>query len=424
MKQQRDIEWTKLENASKIFPATWSIKDPKVFRLTCELFEAVEPDTLQKAVDAALEDFPLYKSVLRRGLFWYYLESSDIKPVVQEEWSTVCAPIYIGLRTNLLFRVFYYRARINLEIFHALSDGAGALRFLQAIVWQYFRLLNKEAFEHTVLPCDNASISGQMDDSFGKHFVGVGKKNKERKVPKGERAYQLRGNRYQDNRFSLIEGAMSAQAVLDAAHKYNTTLTVFLSALYSYSIYKEMRAAIHKSRPVVLTVPVNLRQYYESVTMRNFFSYINVGYNYSTGSCDLEDVIQSIGRSFQGNLTKEQLDDQTNKFMAIEQRFLTRVVPLPIKDFVIRRIVNSSNTQSTTNVSNIGKITMPAEFSALIRQFSVCTSAARTQMTMCSYKDRLVVSLASPFQETDIQRRFFRQLSHLGIDIEISSNIQ
>jgi NRPS condensation-like uncharacterized protein len=422
MKHHKDIEWTKLENASKIFPATWSMKDPKVFRLTCELYEAVEPDTLQKAVDTALEDFPLYKSVLRRGIFWYYLEASDIRPVVMEEMNAICAPVYIGLRNNLLFRVFYYRRRINLEIFHALSDGAGGMQFLQAIIYQYFRLINKDAFEHAVLSGENSSISGQMDDSFEKHFVGVDKKNKERKIPKSERAYQIHGTRYSDNRISLIEGAMSAKAVLDEAHKYNVTLTVFLAALYSYSIYKEM-PALKKSRPVVLTVPINLRQYYESVTTRNFFSYINIGYNYSTGSDEFSEVIKSIGSGFQSNLTLEQLNDRTNKFMAIEQKLLTRLVPLPIKDLIIRTIANTSDTQSTTNISNLGRIVMPSEFDAVIRQFSVCTSARRTHMTMCSFGDRIVVSFTSPFRETDIQRTFFKQLSRLGIDIELSSNI-
>ena len=40
-------------------------------------------------------------------------------------------------------------------------------------------------------------------------------------------------------------------------------------------------------------------------------------------------------------------------------------------------------------------------------------------MTLCSYGDRLVVSIASPYRETDIQRTFFQSLSKLGIKIEI-----
>ncbi len=69
MKQQRKTEWTRLDNASKIFPATCNHKDTKVFRITCELYEAVEPERLQQALNRTIQSFPLYKSVLRRGFF-------------------------------------------------------------------------------------------------------------------------------------------------------------------------------------------------------------------------------------------------------------------------------------------------------------------------------------------------------------------
>ncbi|NLV87460.1 MAG: hypothetical protein GX025_09655, partial [Clostridiales bacterium] len=87
-------EWSKLDNASKIFPSTWSHKDPKVFRIVCELKDEVDPRLLQAALDDVIEDIPVYKSVLRRGVFWHYLERSDIKPLVEAEETTVCAPIY------------------------------------------------------------------------------------------------------------------------------------------------------------------------------------------------------------------------------------------------------------------------------------------------------------------------------------------
>jgi len=66
---------------------------------------------------------------------------------------------------------------------------------------------------------------------------------------------------------------------------------------------------------------------------------------------------------------------------------------------------------------------MPQEFDPYIRQFSVFTSARRPQITMCTYGDRLVISFASPFKETDIQRTFFQFLAKKGIEIEISSNM-
>jgi hypothetical protein len=119
----KKVEWTRLDNAAKIFPPTSNEKDTKVFRFSCELFEGIEPDLLQQALDETMESFPLYRSVLRKGLFWYYLETSNINPLIEEESNPVCGRIYNEKQRNLLFRVFYYKNRINLEIFHALSDG-------------------------------------------------------------------------------------------------------------------------------------------------------------------------------------------------------------------------------------------------------------------------------------------------------------
>ena len=79
------VEWARLDNASKIFPATSNNKDTKVFRLTCELFETVKPEILQQALNETVENFPLHRSILRRGVFWYYLETSDIQPIVEIE---------------------------------------------------------------------------------------------------------------------------------------------------------------------------------------------------------------------------------------------------------------------------------------------------------------------------------------------------
>jgi NRPS condensation-like uncharacterized protein len=421
MRNQKYVEWTRLENASKIYPATWTPRDTKVFRIACELAEEVKPELLQSALDQTIEDIPVYKSVLRRGMFWYYLEKSDIRPEARIESNTVCAPIYTGQRDTLLFRVSYFKNRINLEVFHALSDGTGALRFLQTLLYRYMILVDQDKFINTAASSDNASISGLMDDSFGKHFVG-GSSKKNRLDVESARAYQIHGTRFDDSRLSLIEGAMSAKKVLDEAHKSNVSLTVFLTSLYIYAIIKEMRARGRKY-PIVLTVPVNLRQYYESVTVRNFFSFISVSYR-CNGADDLSTVIQGMSERFKKALTVDQLSDQSNKYMSIERNLFTRIVPLPIKDFVARRVVKSSARHTTSFISNIGRIAMPLEFEPFIRQFSVCMSAVRPQMTLCSFGDRLVVSIASPYRETDIQRNFFRLLSNYGIEVELSSNFQ
>lgn len=431
MKQRKGVEWTRLDNASKFFPSTFNDKDTKVFRLVCELYEAVEPDLLQQALTITIESFPLYRSVLRRGVFWYYLETSEIQPLVEIETNPVCAPIYFKNRRNLLFRVFYYNNRINLEIFHALSDGTGALWFMQTLVYHYLILRHKEAFTDKIPVLSfNASISKRMDDSFRRYFMGgaihkqklADGKKKDEKKKKNTSAYHIQGTALDENRMKVIEGSMSVKAVLEQAHEYNTTLTIFVAALFIFSIYKETPPRA-RNLPIVLSVPINLRQFFESVTTRNFFSTMNVGYHFGKDAPDFKALIQSISESFRTELTEEQMGEQLNRLMSLEKNPFARIVPLPVKDYSLRIANKLNDREITASISNIGKIIMPSEFSAYIRQFSLCTSARRLQICMCSYGDRMVISFTSPFRETDIQRNFFQFLSGKGIGIEISSNI-
>ena len=111
-----------------------------MFRLGAEMDHEVDPALLHKALEETYEKYPLYHAVLRRGVFWYYLQDSDLRPEVTAELTAPCAPIYQADRRTLLFRVMHHRRRISLEVFHALSDGTGALWFLTDLVTAYVRL--------------------------------------------------------------------------------------------------------------------------------------------------------------------------------------------------------------------------------------------------------------------------------------------
>lgn len=419
MKRRKRVEWTRLDNAAKIFPPTSNDRDTKVFRFACELFERVEPFLLQEALDETIEVFPLYKSVLRKGFFWYYFETSNLHPVVEEEALPVCAKIYNENRRNLLFRVLYYKNRISLEIFHALSDGTGALWFMKSLLYRYLIRKYKDTLSYQKLKFDyEASVRQKMDDSFLKYYTG----KRISLVVNNERAYHIRGTRREENRMQLLEGTMSVKAVLGAAHEYNTTLTVYVTALFMYSIYKNMSER-GKRRPVVLSVPVNLRNYFESESARNFFSTINISYHFGKNRTDMEEVIKSVSESFARELTEERLKNQIERLAALEHNVFARAVPLALKDLTLQLANRINERGITAALSNVGKITIPAEFTPYIRQFDVFTSARRPQICMCSYGDNLVISFTSPYSDTDIQKTFFQTLSKKGIDVKIASNL-
>ena len=425
MTQRKRVEWARLDNASKIFPAVRSSKDTKVFRLSCELTEDVDEVLLQNALDLTMESFPLFRSVLRQGVFWYYLEISDLVPTVAKESNPICAPIYFGDKRNLLFRIFYFHNRISIEVFHALTDGVGAITFLQSLVYEYLLLKHSKEFSGGMPTLNYKSpISRKMDDSFEKHFTGIKEPGQSENAPikiGGEKAYRIKGVKLDENRTKLIEGSMSVGSLLDLSHKYNTTLTIFLASLLLCSIHEEMPLK-KRTYPIVLSVPVDLRHFFQSATSRNFFFTMKVPFHFDKGNYDFANVIDAVSKAFTDNLTEKYLRDRLDRLISFERNPFIRLIPLPLKDLLLRIIARFKYSEITSSISNLGRITMPAEMEPFIRQFTVCVSAPRPQVTMCSFKDRAVISVTSPFRETDIQRTFFRFLTKQGIDIEISSN--
>ena len=419
MTRRRPVQWTKLDNAAKIFPPNTNEKDTKVFRFICELKEEVNKEVLEEALNKAMTLFPIYHSVLRRGAFWYYLENTDIKPEVQEEYKPPCSTLYYPNKKNLLFEITFYKKRINLEVYHVIADGTGALAFFKALLHYYITIKHSNDFKEQMPTLEyDASFSQKMDDSFLKHYTGE-KVLRMVKVPK---AYRITGKRSIDNRLKIIEGVMSVKEVISLAHDHDTTLTVYLTALFIKAIHSEM-AERAKKHPVVLTIPVNLRSYFPSVTARNFFGTVTISYNFSENDEDLKTIIKEVKDAFARELTEEKLRVHMNRLSALEHNAFMRVVPLFIKDWVLRIANNINDKGITATLSNIGKITVAKELEPYISLFNCYNSARRPQIAMCSYGDKLIVSFASPFDETDIQKNFYRMLTAEGAKVTISSNV-
>lgn len=414
----RSLGWRRLDNAAKIFPSTSTDRNTRVFRFSAELYEDINPETLQQATEYALDKFPYYRCVLKKGVFWYYLEESDLNPVVVEENKMPCSAMYDKDRLKLLFEVSYYKKKINLEIFHVLSDGTGAMQFLKTIIAKYLYLKYPNDFKGNISELDySASQNEKMADSFKKYY----KKNKKSKVEKGEKAFHINGAKREAGQLQVIEGLASCKELIEVSRKYNTTITVFLTAVFIKAISDEMTVR-EEIKPVVLMIPVNLRKFFPSETARNFFGMIKTEYNFSKRDGSFEDILKAVDEAFKRELIKEKLSIRMNELAALEYNPFVKIAPLALKNIVLSMARNFGESKETAVLSNVGIIKMPDEFSSYIDKFSVVTSTLKLQLCICSYKDNLALGFSSYFESTDIQMRFFRFLSSLGINIQIRSN--
>lgn len=432
MKKRKEARWTRLDNAAKIFPCTTRNQDTKVFRFVCELKEQVVEANLQKALDMTVKEFPFFETVLRRGLFWYYFEDSKRKAVVHPENRPPCGPLYDKNKKGLLFDVSYYKRRINLEVYHALTDGTGALNFLRTLVYHYLVITHRGDWETVPVLDYDASSTQRMDDSFDRYYDSRRERHENahkdtewklrgRTLKSHPKAYRIRGQKLPDYRIKVIRGTVPVEALKEAAKSCHTTVTVFLTALVISSI-GELMTVREKRRLVGVVVPVNLRQYFKSESARNFFGTIDVWYDFDQCSGEFEDIIEQVQQCFLSELTPEKMEKRLYQLGSLERNPAARVVPLVIKDFFMRLGYEFTDRKYTFSISNIGQVSMPEEFEKYIHLFDVFISTRKNQTCICSYQGKMTMSFTSPLVSAELEKVFFRKLAALGIPVEIATN--
>ena len=397
--------WRKLDNAALAFPLVTGENDTRVFRFYCQLKEEVDSDILQQALDRTMEKYPLFQAVLRKGLFWFYLEHSHIRALVKPETEPPCSRLYIPDKKSLLFQVSYYKERINFEVFHALTDGTGAMHFLQELVQNYLILAHpKENFPE--IGRDKKTGRGNIEeDSFSQYYSSDIPKNREKK----KAAVKLKGEKLVHSDMHISEVVLSVKEVHQKARSYGVSITVLLTAVMLCSIREEIPKNQQK-RPVTLMIPVNLRNYFPSQSMTNFFGWIEVGYTFSD-TTTFEEVLVDVKRQFEQELEKDKIAMHMNDYVRIEKNIFVRAVPLEIKKYFLMIGANLGSRSITAVYSNIGIIRLPEEYREYIRHFGIFASTNSLQMCSCSYGDEMVLGFTSKIPDDSIQRNFRRMLS-------------
>ncbi|MGM7667132.1 alcohol acetyltransferase [Microbacterium sp. A93] len=444
--------WVRLDNASNIFLAARTDADPKVFRLSAETDHEVHPVLLQQALDETYARYPLYHAVLRRGVFWYYLQDSDLRPHVTGDELHSCAPIYRADRRNLLFRVTHHLKRINLEVFHALSDGTGALWFLSDLVTAYHRLRYPEQSHEPdpgVLGAPEPA-RGLTGDSFAQYFrrdaapatltvPGVETGTAREPAPHAlqhrpsvgtgrPRVYRVRGTRTPDHRTRDVELTLSAAEVLEVARAEQVSMTMYLTALFFESI-RRSSGGLGRNQTLAVSVPVNLRQFFPSTSARNFFATVRVEHTYGqgaeAGAGEDADSIGAVARQLQAQFrpkaTAEALEAKLRQFIRFERMPVLRVLPRPLKDLMLGLVNRVNNRGLTVAISNMGRVALPEPAEDHVARMFLHVSAARPQFCVVSHAGWLTVSFSSPFIETGHIREFARELTGHGVQVSVAS---
>ena len=409
-------KWRKLDNAALAFPLVTGKNDTRVFRFYCQLKETVDGEILQRALDQTMEKYPLFQAVLRKGLFWFYLERRDIHATVKQEKRPPCSSLYIPDKKSLLFQVSYHNNRMNFEVFHGLTDGTGAMNFLEELVQNYLILAHPETELPRLEHEEEITPGDQEEDSFSQYYSSEIPRNKEKKPA----AVKLKGEKLVHSDMDITEVILNVKETLAKARSYGVSITILLTAMLLCSIQEEIPRNRQK-KPVTLMIPVNLRNYFPSQSMGNFFGWIEVGYVFEEDT-SFEEVLSSVKQQFQEQLQKDRIAMNMNGYVRIEKNPFVRAVPLEIKKFFLMAGANLGSRSITAVYSNIGIIRLPEEYKEYIERFGIFASTDSLQLCSCSYGEQMVLGFTSKIPDDSIQRNFMKMLKKEEISYKEEKN--
>ncbi len=414
--------WYRLDNAAKIFPAVTKKSNTSVYRVAVRLKENVDPERLQSAAEMALKRYPLLAVKLRRGVFWNFFDKNESPILIAEEMNYPCSPLVPKQNRGYFLRVLYYKQQISLEVFHALTDGTGAIEFLKTLLYQYFRLKGKEIDpQGIVLLPGQVPEQSELDDSFRKYYKPV-KKVRVKRQP----SFRIVGTPLEPFGNNIVHGVFPAKALNSHAKSKGATLTEYLTACLIYAIYLSYLQYGLQKEPVVISVPVNLRKLFPSKTLRNFFAVANIGATVDA-EIGFDALLKRVSKEMKAKTSKEALQEIISDNVHLERNYGVKFVPLFLKNIVLKQAFNiQGENLKTITISNLGNIRFPADMAGEIEEVSVIlypTVKSPVNCGMCTFGDRLNISFARTIRESDMIFRFFKLIAEdSGLEPEIYSN--
>jgi hypothetical protein len=404
--------WYPLDTAAKVYPLSMGLKRMMMFRLSFYLKRPVEPVILQMALNYVMRRFPYFATTIKCGVFWHYIDSAMRRYAVNPESMPPCAPMQLNAISSPTFRVVWFGNRVSVEFFHVLTDGTGAVIFMRTLLREYLRLLGNDtplgeggfSLSETPNPCEWAD-DFQIAD---KHPSPEGFGDK--------RALQMRGLPTIEQPHRVLHYNLSVEALRCKAKEKGVTITVLLLGCLMLAL-KEAAEPHGGKRKLQIQLPVNMRKFYPSKTLRNFSMYCSIRLH-PVEITGLDAILPKLAQQVCTATRKESLDRTMTLSRKLVRglRFIPLIVKRPIAYLIYGHL---SDGVFTTTFSNLGAIALPEGMKPFVDKFDFVLGAPiqnRAVCSLCSYEDKAVLTVVKITALPVFENTLYACLCKLGLD--------
>ena len=402
-------------DGAKVYPLSMRHQQMSVFRISFYLKEEVNPIILQMALNFLIKRFPPFATTVKKGFFWYYLESSRHYYKVNKESGLPCQSLDLRYFESPSFRVIYYENRISVEYFHLLTDGSGGTEFIKALIMEYYRLLGVKDESIHKFDLNETSKSSEFESGFD---LMEKKENPPSFIDKP--ALEMSSKLSFTKPCQVIHFKMNLDKLKEVSKSYNATITEYIL----YLMFLASKASIDDTEGnISIQVPINLRKYYDTLTLGNFSLYcgISLPLNEVDSKDNAIDNIKLQMKEKTSKLSMENMATSTGKFIKT-----LSYIPLIIKGPITKIVYGYVGDRLyTSTLSNLGKVEMDKVYQdhILSMDFVLGTTVSnRATVSIVTINNILTLSISKNTTDPTFENILYDKLIKDGIELVVEGS--
>ncbi|MGL4525288.1 MAG: hypothetical protein ACRCVN_07225 [Spirochaetia bacterium] len=408
-----------LDNVGLIYPAIVRKNNTTLFRLSAQIKESTRVSILQRALENILPRFPIFRTQVKSGIFWPYLEENFVLPRLSAD-ETPCQNYRVDRAGHYPFRIVVHANCISLETSHIITDGYGAMIFFQSLLGEYFFLLGKiDRRLDSIIHPHTVFNKEEVSDAYKRHGdATLSSSNPRRRTGY---AFIEPARRIMSPFLKIIRIKVAVEDVKKMAKACQVTVTEWLLALY-FSAYQDMMFTYPPKeiyrRPIRITTPVDLRNFFPTKTLRNFIALLSLEINPCLGVFSFDEILHEVHYAMRRELVAKHFQPFIGASVRNANRGLIASVPLFIKKPIVRMIHKDAMKRETSVLSNLGQIQLSDQLENCIDLLAFVPAPKWTNKRDCSvlsYKDDLVISFSRVVKNDLVEHFFYQRLLDFGL---------
>ncbi len=407
-----------LDNSSRWYPMYATKKVQSLFCIGVKLQDEVDVAVLREALNDVIVRFPAYKVTMKAGYSWHYLEEIDTPIDVYEYDGSVLEPIKPKETNGYWFKVYYQKNTILLKMFHGLCDGFGAMGFFKCLLARYCALKGVEVDKSGLIDWQEEPTQEELEDGFERYYKKIPLSQMDLKGMAGGEPYRFDDFKKTD-KFVSTNVYASCKDVLQKAKEMGATFTSYIAGVLAYTIEQ----VCHNSKPSVIMIPVNLRSFFPTKSMRNFVTFVRVVIPPNKFE-SVEEYIKEAQRQVKQKVVKDNLESIISTTTKAQNNPVLKAVPIFLKSLFLRLGRVFMRSRQTMIFTNLGPLNMPKEFGVKDFVFHMNTSKNNPiNLGVFTQEDTVTFAFTRAVEEDLLQDGFVKNLEKMGVTMLTKSTL-